>query len=198
MRSRLALLLSKSLQAWRCFPRRLRAWPRRIGHSATKTQRAKAYPREPRRAPPSSTRPTCTRAPRRSAHFSAISPRAPTCTSISPARSMPRPSSATPAKTACASTRSALSFAKPPCRGKTLIPAQELSGNIAPADQALYDKLIDSFSRAQLCRHAQAGASTTSSLPPLAALAASAKRTSPNGSTKWPAAPPRRTTNISS
>jgi adenosine deaminase len=38
------------------------------------------------------------------------------------------------------------SFAKPPCRGKTLIPAQELSGNLAPADQALYDKLIDSFS----------------------------------------------------
>jgi adenosine deaminase len=39
-----------------------------------------------------------------------------------------------------------LSFAKPPCRGKTLIPAQELSGNLAPADQAIYDKLIDSFS----------------------------------------------------
>src|ERR1700733_4211352 len=39
-----------------------------------------------------------------------------------------------------------LTFAKPPCRGKTLIPAQELSGNLAPTDQALYDKLIDSFS----------------------------------------------------
>ncbi len=39
-----------------------------------------------------------------------------------------------------------LIFAKPPCRGKTLIPAQELSGNLTPADQAIYDKLIDSFS----------------------------------------------------
>jgi adenosine deaminase len=39
----------------------------------------------------------------------------------------------------------ALSFAKPPCRGK-LIPAKELSGNISNADQALYDKLVDSFS----------------------------------------------------
>jgi adenosine deaminase len=39
----------------------------------------------------------------------------------------------------------ALSFAKPPCRGK-LVPAKELSGNISNADQALYDKLVDSFS----------------------------------------------------
>ena len=38
-----------------------------------------------------------------------------------------------------------LSFAKPPCTGK-LIPAKALSGNITSADQALYDKLIDSFS----------------------------------------------------
>jgi adenosine deaminase len=39
----------------------------------------------------------------------------------------------------------ALSFTKPPCSGK-LVPAKALSGNIASADQALYDKLIDSFS----------------------------------------------------
>lgn len=39
-----------------------------------------------------------------------------------------------------------LSFAKPPCRGKDVIPAKELSGNLAAADQALYDKIIDSFS----------------------------------------------------
>jgi adenosine deaminase len=40
---------------------------------------------------------------------------------------------------------SALSFAQPPCKAKQ-IPAKELSGNISSADQALYDKLIDSFS----------------------------------------------------
>jgi adenosine deaminase len=39
----------------------------------------------------------------------------------------------------------ALSFAKPPCKGK-LVAAKELSGNISAADQGLYDKLIDSFS----------------------------------------------------
>ncbi len=39
----------------------------------------------------------------------------------------------------------ALSFAKPPCAGK-LIPARALSGAITPANQALYDKLIDAFS----------------------------------------------------
>jgi len=39
----------------------------------------------------------------------------------------------------------ALSFAKPPCTG-TGIPATDLSGNISPANQALYDKLIDAFS----------------------------------------------------
>jgi adenosine deaminase len=38
-----------------------------------------------------------------------------------------------------------LSFAKPPCRGK-LAPANDLSGNMTPANQDLYDKLIDSFS----------------------------------------------------
>jgi adenosine deaminase len=38
-----------------------------------------------------------------------------------------------------------LSFAKAPCRGK-LVPAKDLEGNITPANQALYDKLIDSFS----------------------------------------------------
>ena len=42
--------------------------------------------------------------------------------------------------------KTTLSFAKPPCRGKDMIPAKELSGNLAAADQALYDKLIDSFS----------------------------------------------------
>ncbi len=40
----------------------------------------------------------------------------------------------------------ALSFAKPPCTGSRLIPAKDLSGNISTANQALYDKLIDSFS----------------------------------------------------
>jgi len=39
----------------------------------------------------------------------------------------------------------ALSFAKPPCRGK-LIPAKDLAGDISPPNQALYDRLIDSFS----------------------------------------------------
>ena len=41
--------------------------------------------------------------------------------------------------------KTSLSFAKPPCRGN-LIPAKELTGNLTTADQALYDKLIDSFS----------------------------------------------------
>jgi adenosine deaminase len=39
----------------------------------------------------------------------------------------------------------ALSFVKPPCAGK-LVPAKALSGSITSANQALYDKLIDSFS----------------------------------------------------
>jgi adenosine deaminase len=39
----------------------------------------------------------------------------------------------------------ALAFAKPPCYGK-LLPASALSGNITPANQALYDKLVDAFS----------------------------------------------------
>ncbi len=38
-----------------------------------------------------------------------------------------------------------LEFAKPPCTG-TLVPATQLSGNISSANQALYDRLIDSFS----------------------------------------------------
>src|SRR5690348_14666961 len=38
-----------------------------------------------------------------------------------------------------------LSFAQPPCRGK-LVAAKDLSGEITAANQALYDKLIDSFS----------------------------------------------------
>jgi len=39
----------------------------------------------------------------------------------------------------------ALSFAKPPC-GENQIAAKDLSGNISTANQALYDKIIDSFS----------------------------------------------------
>jgi adenosine deaminase len=39
----------------------------------------------------------------------------------------------------------ALSFAQPPCKGKQ-VPAKQLSGDMTAADQALYDKLIDSFS----------------------------------------------------
>jgi len=39
----------------------------------------------------------------------------------------------------------ALKFAKPPCAGK-LIPATALSGNMTPANQDLYDRLIDAFS----------------------------------------------------
>lgn len=39
----------------------------------------------------------------------------------------------------------ALRFAKPPCDAP-LIPANRLSGNLSPADQNLYDRLIDSFS----------------------------------------------------
>jgi adenosine deaminase len=39
----------------------------------------------------------------------------------------------------------ALQFAKPPC-ATPLVPATRLSGNIAPADQDLYDRLINSFS----------------------------------------------------
>ena len=41
--------------------------------------------------------------------------------------------------------KTSLSFAKPPCHGN-LVPAKEFNGNLTPADQALYDKLIDSFS----------------------------------------------------
>ena len=39
----------------------------------------------------------------------------------------------------------ALKFAKPPCSGK-LVPASVLSGNMTPANQDLYDRLIDAFS----------------------------------------------------
>jgi adenosine deaminase len=39
----------------------------------------------------------------------------------------------------------ALSFAQPPCAGK-LVAAAQLSGNISPANQELYDRLVDSFS----------------------------------------------------
>jgi adenosine deaminase len=39
----------------------------------------------------------------------------------------------------------ALSFAKPPC-DPPLIPASRLHGNLSPADQVLYDRLIDAFS----------------------------------------------------
>src|ERR1700678_1547734 len=39
----------------------------------------------------------------------------------------------------------ALQFAKPPCAAP-LVPATQLSGNMAPADQDLYDRLINSFS----------------------------------------------------
>jgi adenosine deaminase len=39
----------------------------------------------------------------------------------------------------------ALKFAQPPCKGK-LVPASALSGNMTPANQDLYDKLIDAFS----------------------------------------------------
>jgi adenosine deaminase len=38
-----------------------------------------------------------------------------------------------------------LSFAQPPCNGD-LVPASHLSGDVTSASQALYDKLIDSFS----------------------------------------------------
>jgi adenosine deaminase len=41
--------------------------------------------------------------------------------------------------------KTSLSFVKPPCHGN-LIPAGEFAGNLTSADQALYDKLIDSFS----------------------------------------------------
>jgi adenosine deaminase len=41
--------------------------------------------------------------------------------------------------------KTSLSFAKPPCRGN-LIPAKEFTGNLTSPDQAVYDKLIDSFS----------------------------------------------------
>ena len=39
----------------------------------------------------------------------------------------------------------ALSFAKPPCAGQ-LVSAAQLNGNLTPAEQGLYDRLIDSFS----------------------------------------------------
>jgi len=39
----------------------------------------------------------------------------------------------------------ALKFAPPPCKGK-LMPAADFSGNISPANQDLYDRLIDSLS----------------------------------------------------
>jgi adenosine deaminase len=39
----------------------------------------------------------------------------------------------------------ALQFVKPPCTG-ALVPAERLSGVLSPADQDLYDRLVDSFS----------------------------------------------------
>jgi adenosine deaminase len=39
----------------------------------------------------------------------------------------------------------ALKFVKPPCKGK-LVPATQLSGNMSPDNQELYDRLIDAFS----------------------------------------------------
>ena len=39
----------------------------------------------------------------------------------------------------------ALKLVKPPCSGK-LMPAAQLSGNMSPADQDLYDRLVDAFS----------------------------------------------------
>ena len=64
---------------------------------------------------------------------------------IFPGRFMLRRSSATPAKMDLCVDRAALKFAKPPCTGQ-LIPATELSGNMTPANQDLYDRLIDAFS----------------------------------------------------
>jgi adenosine deaminase len=40
----------------------------------------------------------------------------------------------------------ALKFAKPPCAGKQMIAAKDLSGNMTPENQDLYDRLLDSFS----------------------------------------------------
>ena len=48
----------------------------------------------------------------------------------------------------------ALGFAKPPCTGK-LIPARNFSGNMTPANQAIYDKLIDSFSMRSFIPYAE-------------------------------------------
>ena len=44
----------------------------------------------------------------------------------------------------------ALSFAKPPCAAP-LVPASDLSGNITPANQVLYDRLVDASRSAVLC-----------------------------------------------
>jgi adenosine deaminase len=41
--------------------------------------------------------------------------------------------------------RVAMRFAQPPCQG-SLMPASDLSGNITPANQDIYDRLINSFS----------------------------------------------------
>jgi hypothetical protein len=118
----------------------------------------------PRRAPRSSTRPTCTRDRRRCARFLAtIFPRAPTCTFIFRARSMPRRLIRDAGEDGLCVDKIALSFAKPPCRGN-LIPAARLSRQHRPANQLLYDKLIDSLSCAALCPR-RAGANTISSLP---------------------------------
>ena len=38
-----------------------------------------------------------------------------------------------------------LNFVQPPC-GEELVPASHFSGNVTPADQSLYDRLIDAFS----------------------------------------------------
>jgi adenosine deaminase len=42
--------------------------------------------------------------------------------------------------------RTALSFTAPPCDKPTAVPASRFYGNLSSADQALYDRLIDSFS----------------------------------------------------
>src|SRR5271165_4092956 len=39
----------------------------------------------------------------------------------------------------------AFKFARPPCTG-SLVPAVRLSGTLSPADQDLYDRLVNSFS----------------------------------------------------
>ena len=108
---------------------------------------------------------------------------------------MPRRLSATPAEDGLCVDPAALSFAQPPCRGK-LIPAKDLSGNITAANQALYDKLIDSFSMRSFVP-SPGWSGHDQFFATFGKFGGLTRATLANGSTRWRAARRRRTSSIS-